>query len=111
MDCGGGYAKLLPGSTDQSSFNGDSAYAIMFGPDICGYSTKKVQAILNFNNENHLKSSDVKSPDDEYTHTYVMVINADNTYDIIVDGESKDSGNLKDSWAFEVSEKIPDPEV
>ena len=41
MDCGGGYAKLLPPGIDVEKFNGDTDYTIMFGPDICGYSTKK----------------------------------------------------------------------
>ena len=27
-------------------FSGDTPYSIMFGPDICGYSTKKVHVIL-----------------------------------------------------------------
>jgi len=40
IDCGGGYIKLLPSGLDQSDFNGDSAYNIMFGPDICGSSRK-----------------------------------------------------------------------
>jgi len=40
IDCGGGYAKLLPSNVDVEKFNGDTPYTIMFGPDICGYSTK-----------------------------------------------------------------------
>merc|ERR1719162_267052 len=39
IDCGGAYIKLLP-DTDQKKFGGDSEYALMFGPDICGYTKK-----------------------------------------------------------------------
>jgi len=38
VDCGGAYIKLLPGGDkfDADTFGGDTPYAIMFGPDICG---------------------------------------------------------------------------
>ncbi|KAG9138186.1 hypothetical protein Leryth_001405 [Lithospermum erythrorhizon] len=42
LDCGGGYMKLLSGDIDQKKFGGDTPYSIMFGPDICGYSTKSM---------------------------------------------------------------------
>lgn len=41
------YIKLLPSSVDQSKFGGDSEYSIMFGPDICGYSTKVSSVCLH----------------------------------------------------------------
>ncbi|KAJ6354208.1 hypothetical protein OIU76_003119, partial [Salix suchowensis] len=59
LDCGGGYMKLLSGEVDQKKFGGDTSYSIMFGPDICGYSTKKVHAILNYNETNHLIKKEV----------------------------------------------------
>ena len=40
LDRGGGYIKLMPSSVDQRR-SGDSPYAVMFGPDICGPSTKR----------------------------------------------------------------------
>merc|ERR1712228_103136 len=110
MDCGGGYAKLLPPGIDVNSFNGDTDYTLMFGPDICGYSTKKVQAIFNFEGENLLKNADVKCSDDEYTHSYLIVVNKDNTYEIRVDGEEKAKGQMKEDWSFEKPKKIKDPE-
>eukprot|EP01084_Bolivina_argentea_P015014 28078_1 len=110
MDCGGGYAKLLPPDIDPSQFNGDTKYSIMFGPDICGYSTKKVQAIFEHNGENLLRNNDVKCPDDEYTHTYLLVVNKDSTYEIRLDGEESAKGNMKDDWSFEKPKRIKDPE-
>merc|ERR1711997_1310320 len=106
MDCGGGYAKLLPPGIDVNSFNGDTDYTLMFGPDICGYSTKKVQAIFNFEGENLLKNADIKCSDDEYTHSYLIVVNKDNTYEIRVDGEEKAKGQMKDDWSFEKPKKL-----
>merc|ERR1712242_329294 len=109
-DCGGAYAKLLPPGTDVESFNGDAEYTIMFGPDICGYSTKKVQAIFNFGGENLGKEKDVKTPDDEYTHQFLLVVNKDGTYEIRVDGEEKSKGDMKEDWNFELPKQIKDPE-
>jgi len=110
MDCGGGYAKLLPPGIDVASFNGDTDYTIMFGPDICGYSTKKVQAIFNYNGENFLRNNDVKCPDDEYTHSYMLIVNKDQTYEIRVDDEEPTKGNMKEDWSFEKPKMIPDPD-
>jgi len=111
IDCGGGYVKLLPPTTDAAKFNGESPYSIMFGPDICGYSTKKVQTIFNHNGENLLKKTDISSPDDEYTHTYILILNSDDTYDIQIDDKSESKGNLKDDWDFEKPKTIKDPKA
>lgn len=111
IDCGGGYVKLLPPGTDQANFNGDSEYSVMFGPDICGYSTKKVHAIFHHNGDNLLKKDDVKCDDDVFTHFYMLVVKPDNTYEIFIDGESKDSGDLKDAWDFELPKTMKDPEA
>ena len=72
---------------------------------------KKVQAIFNYNGENLLKNSDVKCPDDEYTHQYLLIVNKDSTYEIRVDGEEKAKGNMKDDWSFEKPKTIKDPDV
>ncbi|KAJ6359648.1 hypothetical protein OIU77_003786 [Salix suchowensis] len=70
LDCGGGYMKLLSGEVDQKKFGGDTPYSIMFGPDICGYSTKKVHAILNYNETNHLIKKEVPCETDQLSHGY-----------------------------------------
>jgi len=109
IDCGGGYVKLLPPSIDAANFNGDTQYSIMFGPDICGFSTKKVQAIFNHLGQNLLRKSDVAAPEDDLTHTYVLIVKPDETYEIRVDGKTEASGNLKDDWDFEKPKMIKDP--
>jgi len=89
IDCGGGYVKLLPPDVDVKNFNGDTPYTIMFGPDICGFSAKKVHTIFHHNDENLLKKSEVTCPEDEFTHTYTLIVNPDDTYEIRIDGEKK----------------------
>ncbi|KAJ6384623.1 hypothetical protein OIU78_027852, partial [Salix suchowensis] len=85
LDCGGGYMKLLSGEVDQKKFGGDTPYSIMFGPDICGYSTKKVHAILNYNETNHLIKKEVPCETDQLSHVYTLIIRPDATYSILID--------------------------
>ena len=63
--------------------HGDSEYNIMFGPDICGYSTKKVHVIFRYKGENHLIKKDIKCKDDELTHIYTLIVTPDNKYKVI----------------------------
>jgi Calreticulin family len=64
------------------SFSGDTSYTIMFGPDICGFSTKKVHVILNHKGENHLIDKPIDCKTDEITHVYTLVLKPDNTYEV-----------------------------
>jgi len=109
LDCGGGYWKLIGPGLDQANFEGSSAYQVMFGPDICGYSTKRIHAILNHNGENLLTTNSANCETDEFTHIYTWEIEADNTYKILIDGEEKAGGSLFDDWEFELPKKINDP--
>jgi len=111
LDGAGGYVKLLAPETDQAAFDGDSSYSIMFGPDICGYSTKKVHAILNVGGENKEKKEEVKATDDKFTHSYLLVLNADDTYSVEVDGEEQASGSIQDAWEVEQPKEIKDPDA
>jgi len=109
IDCGGGYIKLLPEGLDQTKFNGDSAYNIMFGPDICGAGHRIVHFILNKRGENRLIKRNVNAENDEFTHVYTAVLNKDNTYAIYVDGEKKQDGPIEDDWNILPPKKINDP--
>jgi calreticulin len=108
IDCGGGYIKLLPSTTDQSKFTGDSDYYIMFGPDICGY-TKKVHMIFHYKGQNLLWKKEPRCEDDTLTHLYTMILNPDNTYEMHIDGSKKESGTLEADWAFLKPKEIDDP--
>ena len=60
IDCGGGYLKIFPSNLDQKKMHGESPYYIMFGPDICGYSVKKVHVIFNYKEKNLLTKKEIK---------------------------------------------------
>jgi calreticulin len=109
IDCGGGYVKLYPVGLDQAGLHGDSQYYIMFGPDICGYSTKKVHVIFNYNGKNLLVKKEIKCKDDELTHLYTLVVRPDNTYVVKIDNEKVESGSLEADWDFAEPKTINDP--
>ena len=109
IDCGGGYIKLYPKNVDQANLHGDSPYYIMFGPDICGYSTKKVHVIFNYKGQNLLTKKEIKCMDDELTHLYTLIVRPDNTYEVKIDNAKVESGKLEDDWDFLKPKRIPDP--
>jgi len=110
IDCGGGYLKLMNSLESLEKFDGDTQYEIMFGPDFCG-STRKVHAILRHEDENLLINKDVRANQDQLTHQYVFILKPDDTFDIKVDGKSKQSGDVKEFWDFELPKEINDPDV
>jgi len=111
LDCGGAYIKLLPPGQDQTNFNGDSAYNVMFGPDVCG-STRKTHAILSYKGQNHLIKKNVYPETDQYaTHLYTLVLHPDQSYEILIDGVSKQTGTIYEDWDILPPRKIKDPSV
>ena len=108
IDCGGAYIKLLP-DIDQKNFGGDSPYAIMFGPDICG-STKRTHVIFTYKGENLLKDKEIRCESDQKIHLYTLIVKPDNTYVVQIDGKEKASGSLEEDWKFLEPKQIKDPE-
>merc|ERR1719326_137867 len=108
--CGGGYLKIMPAGQDQAAFTGDSDYNIMFGPDICGYSTKKIHVIFNYKGKNLLVKKEPTAETDQLSHVYTLLVKPDNTYEVFVDGDSKQTGSLEEDWDFLEPRKIKDPE-
>lgn len=111
IDCGGGYIKLFPSGLDQEHMSGDSDYNIMFGPDICGTSNKKVHVIFNYNGKNLLTKKTIPCESDQLTHVYTLIVRPDNTYEVRVDGEKKEGGALDEDWDFLLPKMIKDPEL
>ncbi|XXG80463.1 hypothetical protein AAC387_Pa09g1323 [Persea americana] len=109
LDCGGGYMKLLSGEVDQKKFGGETPYSIMFGPDICGYTTRKVHAIFSHNGQNHLIKKNVPCETDQLTHVYTLIVHPDATYSILIDNNEKRSGSLYTDWDILPPKKITDP--
>jgi len=110
IDCGGGYIKLHPASLKQKSYNGDSEYNIMFGPDVCG-STKRIHVILTKNGVNHLIKTDVPLDNDVYTHVYTLILEPDNTYKVLVDNKAVREGSIEEDWSILEPKKINDPSI
>uniref|UniRef100_A0AAR2M3N5 Calreticulin n=1 Tax=Pygocentrus nattereri TaxID=42514 RepID=A0AAR2M3N5_PYGNA len=111
IDCGGGYVKVFPADLDQAEMHGDSQYYVMFGPDICGYSTKKVHVIFNYKGQNHLIKKEIRCKDDEHTHLYTLILHPDQTYEVKINNEKVESGSLEEDWDFLPPKKIKDPEA
>merc|ERR1711865_481282 len=109
IDCGGAYLKLGPAPFDGKAFNGDTKYNIMFGPDICGM-TKRTHLIFNYNDENLLKTKDLRTESDELTHVYTLTVKPDNTFDVSIDGTSVETGALAEGWSFLKAKEISDPD-
>jgi len=109
IDCGGGYLKIMPPGIDQNDFHGDSPYNVMFGPDICGSSTKKTHLIFNYKGKNHLVKREIRAESDEHTHLYTFILHPDNTYEVQIDGVEAQKGSLKEDWDMLPAKEIKDP--
>jgi calreticulin len=108
IDCGGGYIKIHPAGISQDQYNGDSQYNIMFGPDICG-ATKRTHVILTYKGKNYLIKKEVRCESDQFTHLYTLTINPDNTYEVLIDGESVAKGSIAEDWDILPPKEIKDP--
>jgi len=109
IDCGGGYVKVFPAGLDQEHMTGESDYNIMFGPDVCGTSTKRVHVIFTNKGKNHLIKKTIPCESDQLTHVYTLIVRPDNTYEVRIDGNKKESGSLADDWDILPPKKIKDP--
>ena len=108
LDCGGGYLKILPSGFDAKQFNGDTPYAIMFGPDICG-STKRTHVIFTYKGKNHLIKNDVPCESDTFSHVYTLIVHPDQTFRVLIDNVEKRKGSLLEDFDFLPPREINDP--
>ena len=100
----------MGGDVDLADFHGETPYNIMFGPDICG-PTKKVHVIVEYKGKTHLIKKDIRCKDDELTHLYTFILNPDNTYEVQIDGEKVEGGELESDWDLLPAKKIKDPDA
>uniref|UniRef100_A0A4X2KP45 Calreticulin 3 n=1 Tax=Vombatus ursinus TaxID=29139 RepID=A0A4X2KP45_VOMUR len=98
MDCGGGYIKIFPSDLDQKNLNRKSQYYIMFGPDICGFDIKKVHVILFYKNQYHSNKKPIRCKVDGFTHLYTLTLRPDLTYEVKIDTDIIESGNIEEDW-------------
>ncbi|KAG9092704.1 hypothetical protein FRC06_011828 [Ceratobasidium sp. 370] len=118
-NCGGGYLKLLEqGYADKGQeFSDKTPWVVMFGQDLtCPGS--KVHFIFRHQNpitkeweEKHLKSAPSPTTG-ENTNLYTLIVNPDNTFEILINNESNTKGNLLESFEPSVNppKEIDDPE-
>jgi len=114
VDCAGAYIKLLPGGDkfEATKFGGETPYAVMFGPDICGSSNKKTHVILHYDKkkDNLQVKKTIGCEDDNLSHLYTLVIRPDNTFEVFVDNKSVRSGKLEEEFDFLPAKEIKDPD-
>ncbi|KAH0791163.1 Calreticulin family protein [Histomonas meleagridis] len=100
FDCGGAYIKLI-GEEDfmPTTFSNETKYIIMFGPDKCG-SNNQVHFIFTYKNpitgkisEKHMNEY-VVIKRNTLTHLYTLIIRPNNSFEILIDGNSSFNGNL-----------------
>ena len=118
LECGGAYLKYLNADEyDADSFDGDTPYTVMFGPDKCG-GTNKVHVIFKHKSpldgeveEKHLKNPP-RMPVDEKVHLYSLEVNEDNTYTVSIDGKEERTGSLFEDFEppFNPPKEIDDPD-
>ena len=119
LSCGGAYLKFLTSDKTftPTGLKDDTPYTVMFGPDKCG-STNKVHLILRHQNQKTkaIEEKHLRFPpsviDDSLTHVYTAILNPEtNTYDVLIDGESKKSGSLFEDFepSFVPPTEIDDP--
>nr|XP_019586362.1 PREDICTED: calmegin isoform X1 [Rhinolophus sinicus]XP_019586363.1 PREDICTED: calmegin isoform X1 [Rhinolophus sinicus]XP_019586364.1 PREDICTED: calmegin isoform X1 [Rhinolophus sinicus] len=105
IDCGGAYIKLLTDTDDLNleNFHDKTSYTIMFGPDKCG-EDYKLHFIIRHKHpktgvyeEKHAKPPDVDLKPfftDRKTHLYTLVMNPDDTFEVLVDQIVVNKGSL-----------------
>jgi calnexin len=141
QECGGAYLKLLTADSglDLTKFYDKTPYTVMFGPDKCG-NDHKLHFIFRHKNpltgvfeEKHAKKpagSLEKFFTDKKSHLYTLVVSSDNSFEIYVDQDLVNSGNLlqdmnppvnppkeiadindKKPSDWDDREKVPDPDA
>ena len=114
LDCGGAYIKLLPGGDkfESTKFGGDTPYAVMFGPDICGSSNKRTHVIFHYDkkSDNLLVKKNINCEDDTLSHLYTLILRPDNTFEVFIDNKSVRSGKLEEEFDFLPPKEIKDPD-
>ncbi|XP_030622890.1 calnexin isoform X2 [Chanos chanos] len=123
IDCGGAYVKLLSQTPDLDldQFVDKTPYTIMFGPDKCG-EDYKLHFIFRHKNPKtgEYEEKHAKKPDsdlrtyytDKKTHLYSLVLNPDNSFEILIDNTVVNSGNLLNDMTPPVNPpaEIEDPD-
>ncbi|KAJ7204438.1 Calreticulin family-domain-containing protein [Mycena pura] len=118
-NCGGGYVKLLEDGfqTSGKEFSDTTPWVVMFGPDLTCPGTK-VHFIFRYKSpktgeteEKHLNLPP-KPTIEKLTNLYTLIIQPDNTYEVLFNSISEKSGSLLEDFEPPVNpaKEIDDPE-
>ncbi|XP_010609195.1 calmegin [Fukomys damarensis] len=123
IECGGAYIKLLTDTDDLilENFYDKTSYTIMFGPDKCG-EDYKLHFIFRHKHpktgvfeEKHAKPPNVELKNfftDRKTHLYTLVMNPDDTFEVLIDQIVVNKGSLLEDVVPPVNppREIDDPD-
>ncbi|KAI0067998.1 Calreticulin-domain-containing protein [Artomyces pyxidatus] len=118
-NCGGGYLKLLEDGfqTSGKEFSDKTPWVVMFGPDLTCPGTK-VHFIFRHKSpvtgeyeEKHL-TLPPKPSIEKTTNLYTLILHPNNTYDVLFNGESHNTGSVLEDFTPAVNppKEIDDPE-
>jgi len=65
--------------------------------------------IFGYKGKNLLIKKDIRCKDDEFTHVYTLIVKPDNKYEVLIDNEKVESGDLEADWDFLAPKTIKDP--
>ena len=54
---------------------------------------------------------EIRCKDDVFSHLYTLIVNPDNTYEVLIDNEKAESGELEGDWDMLPPKKIKDPDA
>jgi len=72
---------------------------------------RKFTSLSPTKKKNHLIKSEVRAESDEFTHVYTLILNADQTFQILIDNKEVKKGSLIDSFDILPAKEINDPSV
>ncbi|GMR57945.1 hypothetical protein PMAYCL1PPCAC_28140, partial [Pristionchus mayeri] len=102
--------RLMAADANLEDFHGETPYNLMFGPDFYG-KEKKVFVTFYYKGKNHHIKKSIRCKNDVLTHLYTLILNPDNTYEVQIDGETVESGDLESDWDMLPAKTIKDPDA
>jgi len=110
VDCGGSYLKVGPKMDDPKTFGDPTEYALMFGPDKCGY-TSRTHLIFNYKGKNVLKKVDLPFKQDQtgISTLYRLIVHPDNKVYVKINDEVVYEGEMEKDWELLAAKEIDDP--
>ncbi|KAJ1952325.1 hypothetical protein IWQ62_006247, partial [Dispira parvispora] len=122
LECGGAYIKLVSQSKDgkpfdPKSFNNETPYTVMFGPDRCG-PKNLVHFILRHKNPKtgevteHSPKNPPMANTNKKSALYTLIVNPDNSFEMRIDNKAVYNGNLLTDMEVPINppKEISDPD-